>query len=384
MARTELTIPTSLSGDELAARLEAFFRYHQFKKSHYWGEELYKISSWLWQPGYIKIVPENGIVFVEAFTFKRYGSEVSLDDIFVDHYDLRGKLRSLSKIIGSGSSMDNAPATADQQQNNQPYTSDQGFHEFDEQLNPKRRNPLLTGCLIGCLIFFALPICVFIAAFLYGIFLALFFPDTLKTDADSPEANNVVVIAPEWKTLQEDRYSFQYPGDWALRSTEEKPKKVTTRRHYGKGRIIGYTIDYMFPPKEPEIPKTTVPPILQQFQYVLGCKSSEGDGYAVHSFIASRENSGLYDALTEDAKDPLLAEHYPSFACDTFEKGEVNGKRTLFAVYSSEIGEKKKKLYFYLYENGDTILTIWFVVEDADDEKYQPIFEKIISTLQLK
>lgn len=248
--------------------------------------------------------------------------------------------------------------------------------------NTKKRNPLLMGCLIGCSVVFALPLCVLIAAFLYGVFLALFFPDSLSDREEGPDANPAAVSTPEWKTLNEKRYSFQYPADWTLRSTEEKPKTKTTRKHYGKGRALGYAFDYMFPPKEEETPEPTVNPLLKQYQYVLGNTSSESK---VFSCIACRENNGLYDELTEEnSVDKLLAESFPSFTCDTFEKGEVNGKRMLAALYSGESGGKKQTLHYYLSENNETFFTIWFLVEEAKYEQYKPVFDKIISTLRLK
>lgn len=205
MARTICQIPTSLSGDDLAARLEMFLHYYKFKKTDYYGEELYKVSSWLWGSGYLKIIHEDGFLHVEAFYLTgKYKWERKIDaTIPTDPHDMRGKLRELSKIIGSSLPLNSSPTEqiAGQQQpynsvNDQSDNSDFGFHEFNEQHDAKRRNSSLTGCWIiglGCLIIFALPLCLLIGAFLYGIFLGLFFPDQLNADEEPPDEINAAV-----------------------------------------------------------------------------------------------------------------------------------------------------------------------------------------------
>jgi len=352
MARTELTIPTSLSGDELTARLEMFFQCHKFKRGILWGEELYKLGGLLWAPAYLKIIPGDGFLHVEAFYFntgrRGWGSrELKIGTGFLfDPRDMQGKLRELSKFIGDGASTNFLPATATAEQADSQMPKNSFHDPFSEdfapawQQNAKRRNPLLTGCLIGCLIVFALPLCLLIGAFLYGVFLALFFPEPEDSIAKKWQVSTV-----GWKTLNEDQYSLEYPGDWNV--------------------------------------------LNQNNQYLLGSKPSDGLGAAV-GIVTCRENSGLYDELTEENIMERLfspgTEKYLILTCDIFQKGSARKKRALFALYSGklEVEGKTSKIYYWLSENDDAIVTIWFTTNDENYEKYQPVFDTIISTLRLK
>ena len=194
MPRTELTIPTSLSGDELAARLELFLQCHKFKNANYREEGLYEIGTWFSRSAYLKLVPGDGFLHVEAFyihrsKYARHELKIGTGFLF-DPRDMQGKLRLLSKIIGDGASTNIPPATAEQADSQMPNHSfgDPGAEDFAPawEQNPRKRSPLITGCLIGCLLVVALPICLLVGAFLYGVFLGLFFPNPMDTDVVPP------------------------------------------------------------------------------------------------------------------------------------------------------------------------------------------------------
>ena len=426
MPRTVYCIPTSLTGDELAARVGMFLHCHKFKRLIYRAEELYKIGGWLHRPGYLKLISGNGFLHIEAFYLLKYGREKEIGDgFFFDPYGLRGKLQELSKVIGDGQPMNYVPPTAEQaagQQQpynpagNQLYASVSPQNDAPAgQQDAKGKSPFNKGCLTACLVVAIVFLCMLGGCIAIGL---------LYQGEDSPIAKNQEVSTLGWKTLQENRYSFRYPEDWKVYTNKENPalNKNIPKASTDKGPFLGKKYlrnlmhDSIFPPAEEQaakeeavekqsgeaesgveqgevIPKTTVPPRLRYNQYVLVKESSDGNVYAI---VDSRKNSGLYDELIEENfidtlfpedyhfLDTLFPEDYRGFACGTFEKGAVKGRRALFALYSGELAAKKVKIYYYLIEDDDTILTIWFRANDEDYDKFQPVFDTVISTLKLK
>ena len=301
MSRTVCYIPTSLSGHELEARLMMFLRYHKFTKTSRQGEECYKIGgllSMLLMSPYLKIIPQDGFLHVEAFyVYRRHKSwrstELKIGTGFLfDPRHMQEKLLELSKVIGTGPPVYYAPSFAGQPQqhlssSNPPDASgpsDPWQQSSAGQQDAKGTSPLnrgcLKGCLIGCLVIAALFVCLIGGC----ILLVLLFPEPEDSIAKKRQVSTL-----GWKTLREDRYSFEYPADWDVFTKEN--------------------------------------------EQVLACKPLEGATDAAVGNIVCRENSGLYDELTqENSLEKLFAGNFGSFACDTFEKGSARGKRAVFEI----------------------------------------------------
>jgi len=375
MTRTICYIPTTLTGHELEARLMMFLQYHKFKKQKYWGEELYKIGGWLWRPGYLKFIPEDGFLYVEAFYLYKHLQEKSIDTTFPnDPYKLREKLFELSKVVGTGPPMNNPPVAATMVAaeqadgpTQQPYHPESNPPDPSVPFDPwqqssagqqnmegtsSTRRGCLKGCLIGCLVLFVLFFC-----FIGGcMLLVLLFPEPEEPEDSIAKKRQVGTLT--WKMLREDRYSFEYPKEWTLDAKDQK-----------KAADLQNAFDW------------------QQsgdLRNLLSGRQPETVDGAL-GFVFCVENGGLYDELTEEnSRDRLFGGNFRDFTCDAFEKGPARGKRAMFALYSGELGAKKYKIHYWLSENGDTIVKFWFIANDADDEQYQPVFDTILSTLRLK
>jgi len=267
MARTVCSIPTSPFDHDLDTKLEVFLQQLKFKKVNYQGEELYRISNWLWAPAYLKIVHEDGFLHIEAFYFRsgrrRFGSrEMKIGTGFLfDPHDMQGKIDALSVVVGGGLPLDfglQGAGIDGQQQSHQPNTAVPGGFAPDGQQDAKGKNPLKMVFLIGCAII-AIPfLCLLgllVCAILYGIFLGLFYPETLEDDKDAPAVMEVVDSTAGGKTLNEDRYSFQYPANWRLLSqdmleAESKPQpKASPPAFLGKRGSGEWRHDDLFPTK---------------------------------------------------------------------------------------------------------------------------------------
>ena len=387
MTRTICYIPTTLTGHELEARLMMFLRYHKFTKTNHWGEECHKIGgllSMLTSTPYLKFTPQDGFLQIEAFYEyrRRKGGRVELkigSGFWNDPRKIQEKLLELSKIIGTGPPVYYAPSFAGQPRQHlsasnpsdasgasnpsdaldppdasvpfDPWQQSSAGQQNMEGTSSTRRG-CLKGCLIGCLVLVILFFC-----FIGGcMLLVLLFPEPEEPEDSIAKKRQVGTLT--WKMLREDRYSFEYPREWTLDAKDQK-----------KAADLQNAFDW------------------QQsgdLRNLLSGRQPEAVDGALCAVFCS-ENDGLYDELTEEnSRDRLFGGNFRDFTCDAFEKGPARGKRAMFALYSGELGAKKYKIHYWLSENEDTIVKFWFIANDADDEKYQPVFDTILSTLRLK
>ena len=196
---------------------------------------------------------------------------------------------------------------------------------------------------IGCLAVIAAFLCLFGGCAAFVIFYMK--TDEFKENFNSPVVKYASVSTLGWRTLRVEDYNFRYPKDWTLYSSDTN------------GR----------------------------FQLLYSENDGNSEMQIVFAYLENNKNS--YDDLTEDnfIESFFSDESYFVFAPDVFEKGRVrNNKRAIYGVFSGELMDEQMKIYCYLIENGNDVIWIQGMASDEHHEKYQPVFDTIISTFRLK
>lgn len=158
MARTIMDIPTTLSDQEVGAKLAIFLLNNRFQKVNFKGEELFRIGNLMMRPGYLKVLCGGGMVHIEAFYVGRWG-ESDMDSYF-DPHDLRKKLQPFVLELSlnqAGSEFQDTMLknTAASQNIGSPppgYASDPEV----EEKRTERARKIGRGCLTALIIFLAL------------------------------------------------------------------------------------------------------------------------------------------------------------------------------------------------------------------------------------
>lgn len=355
MARTVIDMPTVLPDHEVGAKVASFLLNNRFQKVFFRGEEVYRLGALLLRPGYLKVQYGSGTVHIEAWYVTRWGDQEI--GYMGDPYDLRKKLVPLCLELGlsqtgddwdrarqelrqermsgqatqisspSPQRVDAAPAYGAYPPSGTGYGGTLDPHAQDEK-RAARRKGWKQGCLITILIFVAL--------FAGCTALVLWYPLPEKTD--SPAVRESTVSRLGWETYDHVDYRVRYPNDW---------------------EVIDLGVVGNFAPKD---------------------KSSAG---MIIGFM--NDVDATYDAIDEENFiGKVLDEKYLGFSFDEFAKGEMGGRRVIYALARGPRDDETVLLYCYLVEIEDKFMWVHSILSEDEREAMLPVIDAIVSSIKIK